>query len=86
MKYTTQRCQKLEFLQVQNQNLNEESLMVTETTRLYSDLQGRGRLFPVSHLLTELDNTSYFTGTMCPLPGTQVDTIQIPQEEYLPPT
>lgn len=27
----------------------------------------------------------YFTGTVCLLPGTQVDTIKIPQEGYLPP-
>lgn len=57
--------------------------MITETTTLYSDLQGR--LFPVSHLFTELDNASYCTGTVCFLPGTQVDTIQIPQEGHLPP-
>lgn len=60
--------------------------MVIETTTLYSDLQGCGRLFPLSHLFTKLHNASNFTGRVCPLPGTQVDIIKILQEEYLPPT
>lgn len=42
------KMQRLEFLQVQNQNLNEESLMVIETTTLYSAVAD------YSHCLTYL--------------------------------